>query len=48
MRTIQLVCSNPVPGLEDEFNERYSDRHVHEIAFSGNFYGAVGQKVVQR
>ena len=31
MRKIQLVYSNPVPGLEDEFNEWYSDRHVHEI-----------------
>jgi hypothetical protein len=28
---IDLVLSNPVPGMEDEFNEWYSDRHVHEI-----------------
>jgi hypothetical protein len=28
---IDLVFSNPVPGMEDEFNEWYSDRHVHEI-----------------
>ena len=31
MRTIQLVDSNPVPGMEDAFNEWYSGRHVHEI-----------------
>ena len=31
MRKIELVLSNPVPGMEDEFNEWYSDRHVHEI-----------------
>ena len=102
MRKIQLVYSNPVPGMEDEFNEWYSDRHVHEIlrvpgylsaqrfrvtrhpiggsgqrargdpeeilarfeeariagqitsspaldpVFSGNFYEAVGEKVVKR
>ena len=65
MRKIQLVYSNPVPGMEDEFNEWYSDRHVHEIlrvpgyrrvtsspalapVFSGNFYEAVGEKVVRR
>ena len=24
MRKIQLVYSNPVPGMEDEFNEWYS------------------------
>ena len=85
MRKIQLVYSNPVPGMEDEFNEWYSDRHVHEFlrvpgylsaqrfrvtrhpiggsgdsgpepfqylaldpAFSGNFYEAVGEKVVKR
>jgi len=28
---IQLVFSNPAPGREDEFNEWYSSRHVHEI-----------------
>ena len=67
MRKIQLVYSNPVPGMEDEFNEWYSSRHVHEIlrvpgylsgritsspaldpVFSGNFYEAIGEKVVQR
>ena len=69
MRKIQLVYSNPVPGMEDEFNEWYSDRHVHEIlrvpgylsaqrfrvtryrvapVFSGNFYEAIGEKVVKR
>jgi len=31
VREIQLVNSNPVPGMEDEFNEWYSSRHVHEI-----------------
>jgi hypothetical protein len=31
VRKIQLVYSNPVPGMEDEFNEWYSSRHVHEI-----------------
>jgi len=31
VRMIDLVLSNPVPGMEDEFNEWYSDRHVHEI-----------------
>jgi hypothetical protein len=31
VRKIQLVYSNPVPGMEDEFNEWYSGRHVHEI-----------------
>jgi hypothetical protein len=30
VREIQLVYSNPVPGMEDEFNEWYSDGHVHE------------------
>ena len=37
--------------MEDEFNEWYSDRHVHEIlrvpVFSGNFYEAIGEKVVK-
>ena len=36
MRRIQLVYSNPVPGMEDEFNE------------CGNFYEAIGEKVVRR
>jgi hypothetical protein len=31
VRKVQLVYSNPAPGLEDEFNEWYSSRHVHEI-----------------
>jgi hypothetical protein len=31
VRMIDLVLSNPVPGMEDEFNEWYSGRHVHEI-----------------
>lgn len=31
MHIIDLVLSNPVPGMEDEFNEWYSGRHVHEI-----------------
>ena len=68
MRKIQLVYSNPVPGMEDEFNEWYSDRHVQrdpagrgglntgqitsspalDPVFSGNFYEAVGEKVVRR
>lgn len=28
---IDLVQTNPVPGMEDEFNEWYSGRHVHDI-----------------
>ena len=56
MRKIQLVYSNPVPGMEDEFNEWYSDRHAGRITsspaldpvFSGNFYEAIGEKVVKR
>ena len=68
MRKIQLVYSNPVPGLEDEFNEWYSSRPEEILArfeeariagritsspaldpvFSGNFYEAIGEKVVQR
>ena len=47
MRKIQLVYSNPVPGMEDEFNEWYSDRHVHEILRVPG-YEAVGEKVVKR
>ena len=44
MRTIQLVYSNPVPGMEDAFNQWHSDRRV----FSGNFYETAGEKVVKR
>jgi hypothetical protein len=35
VRKIELVLSNPVPGMEDEFNEWHSDRHVHEILRGG-------------
>jgi len=57
VRKIQLVYSNPVPGMEDEFNEWYSSRHVHEILLVPGYLSAqrfrvtghpVGEKVVQR
>ncbi|MFY9648947.1 MAG: hypothetical protein WAK83_05560 [Trebonia sp.] len=57
MRKIQLVYSNPVPGMEDEFNEWYSSRHVHEILRVPGYLSAqrfrvtrhpIGEKVVQR
>ncbi|MFY9998593.1 MAG: hypothetical protein WAK76_03775, partial [Trebonia sp.] len=57
VRKIQLVYSNPVPGMEDEFNEWYSSRHVHEILRVPGYLSAqrfrvtrhpVGEKVVQR
>ena len=31
MRMIDLVQTNPLPGREDEFNEWYSGRHIHDI-----------------
>ena len=57
VRKIQLVYSNPVPGMEDEFNEWYSSRHVHEILRVPGYLSAqrfrvtrhpIGEKVVQR
>ena len=48
MRKIQLVYSNPVPGMEDEF--RVTRHPVGGATDSGSapFCEAIGEKVVKR
>jgi hypothetical protein len=48
VRKIQLVYSNPVPGLEARIAGRITSSPALDPVFSGNFYEAIGQKVVQR